>query len=298
MLVIADCDTNITFTAKFKKSPNSADPEICDEDPFEELPFVSSDATTTIVGTPGVLTGANRYRIQGMPLGRTWVRFYLKDGCGNETITTTEIDVIDKTPPVAVCDEYTVVTLSNNGFARVFANTFDDGSHDNCTPVGFQVSRMNAGCGDRDENPLVERGVAARRRFERDHRFRVVDHAHNPGGGAARSGGRIEDHDVGLNINGLPDLTPDHERHGGLRQIIAGDGCVLDQRPAEIGGVELQRDRRGMAGLDPALPSSRRGASATGSDVLDFQRRVAGVGEDKCGPHHRADRHLAKLKYV
>ena len=156
VLVIADCDTNITFTAKFKKSPNSADPEICDEDPFEELPFVSSDATTTIVGTPGVLTGANRYRIQGMPLGRTWVRFYLKDGCGNETITTTEIDVIDKTPPVAVCDEYTVVTLSNNGFARVFANTFDDGSHDNCTPVGFQVSRMNAGCGDRDENPVSQ----------------------------------------------------------------------------------------------------------------------------------------------
>ncbi|MBK8517398.1 MAG: T9SS type A sorting domain-containing protein [Saprospiraceae bacterium] len=158
VILVTDCDTNQkpAFTVKFKRSPNSNDPDRCNLDPYPEVPFISSNGVTKVLGTPGVITGADRYRIEGMPIGRTWVRFYVKDACGNETVTTTEIDVIDKTPPVAICDEYTVVTLSNNGFARVFAYTFDDGSHDNCTPVGFQVSRMNAGCGNRDEDPISQ----------------------------------------------------------------------------------------------------------------------------------------------
>jgi hypothetical protein len=76
----SDCDPNVTFYVKFKKSPNSNDPAICNQDPFPDLPFVSEDETTKILGTPGVISGANKYRIEGLPLGRTWVRFYLK-GC-------------------------------------------------------------------------------------------------------------------------------------------------------------------------------------------------------------------------
>ncbi len=157
VIKITDCDPNPkpNFYVKFKKSPNSNDPVNCNLDPFPELPFVSSDPNTSVEGTPGVITGANAYRIIGLPLGRTWVRFYVVDACGNVTTTTTEIDVVDRTPPVAVCDEFTVVTLSNNGQARVFAHTFDDGSHDNCTEVGFQVSRMTAGCGTRDDVSTV-----------------------------------------------------------------------------------------------------------------------------------------------
>ena len=139
--VISDCDPNVTFYVKFKKSPNLNDPAICNQDPFPDIPFISADESTKILGTPGVISGANKYRIEGLPLGRTWVRFYLKDACGNETFTTTEIDVIDKTPPVPVCDEFTVVTLTNNGEATIFAETFDDGSHDNCTDVIYHVKR-------------------------------------------------------------------------------------------------------------------------------------------------------------
>ncbi|MEY3421149.1 MAG: hypothetical protein RIR48_1438, partial [Bacteroidota bacterium] len=148
--IISECDTTITYTVEFKSLPFD-DPRICDPAPASELPFVTKDGATEVLGTPGVLDKTGKYktrpinhRIVNLPLGRTWVAIYVKDGCGNEATDVFEIEVVDKTPPVAVCDEYTVVTLTNNGFARVFAETFDDGSHDNCTPVGFQVSRMNS----------------------------------------------------------------------------------------------------------------------------------------------------------
>ncbi|MBK9736127.1 MAG: T9SS type A sorting domain-containing protein [Saprospiraceae bacterium] len=105
------------------------------------------------------ITKRNRYRIVGLPLGCTWVRYSVYDECGNITYAFTEIFVEDKTPPVAVCDQFTVVTLSNNGWAHVFAETFDDGSHDNCTKVTLLVRRRTAGCnsnGSADEgsNPF------------------------------------------------------------------------------------------------------------------------------------------------
>lgn len=89
---------------------------------------------------------AGKWRVSNLPLGCTWIKFTFVDECGNTTDAFTEVQVQDNTPPVAVCDQYTVTTLSNNGVARVFAGTFDDGSHDNCTNVGFEVARMQAGC--------------------------------------------------------------------------------------------------------------------------------------------------------
>ena len=55
--------------------------------------------------------------------------------------------VEDKTAPVAVCDEITDVNLTSNGLAVVFAETFDDGSYDNCCLDDLQVRRMTDNCG-------------------------------------------------------------------------------------------------------------------------------------------------------
>lgn len=87
------------------------------------------------------------YTITDLPLGRTWIRYTIVDDCGNVEFCFTEIDVIDDVPPVPVCDEFTVATLTNNGFAHIFAETFDDGSHDNCSDVEYEVRRMTPGCG-------------------------------------------------------------------------------------------------------------------------------------------------------
>lgn len=89
-----------------------------------------------------------RYEIRNLPVGRTWVRYTATDGCGNVGYCFTEVDVYDNVPPVAVCDQFTVVTLTNNsntqGVAQIFAKSFDDGSHDNCTDVTLDVRRINA----------------------------------------------------------------------------------------------------------------------------------------------------------
>jgi len=83
------------------------------------------------------------YRINDLPVGITWIRYIATDDCGNQTIKETEVIVVDNVPPIPVCDEFTVVTLTATGFAKVYAETFDDGSHDNCTEnVFFEVRRL------------------------------------------------------------------------------------------------------------------------------------------------------------
>ncbi|MBC7885312.1 MAG: T9SS type A sorting domain-containing protein, partial [Saprospiraceae bacterium] len=126
----------LKFTVKFKKAPL---PDCTD--PSESIPFISSDGDTEVTGV------WPNFVIKNLPIGRTWVRYYVEDKCGNVNFMTTEVDVVDRIAPVAVCDEFTVVTLSNNGWAHVFAESFDDGSHDNCSDVTFDVRRMTPGCG-------------------------------------------------------------------------------------------------------------------------------------------------------
>ena len=59
----------------------------------------------------------------------------------------------DVTPPVAICDEFTVVSLSANGTATIFANTFDDGSYDLCCLDTLLVQRQVDGPCDGDNLP-------------------------------------------------------------------------------------------------------------------------------------------------
>lgn len=51
----------------------------------------------------------------------------------------------DYVAPVAICDAHTVVSLDNNGTARVYATDLNDGSYDNCGIVSYQAARMTNG---------------------------------------------------------------------------------------------------------------------------------------------------------
>jgi hypothetical protein len=51
----------------------------------------------------------------------------------------------DYVSPVAICDAHTIVSLNNNGTAKVFATDIDDGSYDNCHLVEYKVRRMSPG---------------------------------------------------------------------------------------------------------------------------------------------------------
>ncbi|MBK9108962.1 MAG: hypothetical protein IPM92_11515 [Saprospiraceae bacterium] len=85
------------------------------------------------------------YSITDLPLGLNWVIFQVTDECGNYTDCATEVFVEDKIPPIAVCDQKTVVTLTIDGSAKVEAATFDDRSHDNCGIRRYEAKRMDDG---------------------------------------------------------------------------------------------------------------------------------------------------------
>lgn len=92
-----------------------------------------------IPDTLGVLGVANN-----LPIGVTQMTYIITDDCGNSTVCTFNITVEDDTPPTAVCDEHTQVSLGVDGTVLVNASTFDDGSYDNCAPtVYFKARRMD-----------------------------------------------------------------------------------------------------------------------------------------------------------
>ncbi|MEZ4942374.1 MAG: proprotein convertase P-domain-containing protein, partial [Saprospiraceae bacterium] len=101
-----------------------------------------------------------------LPIGSHQVMYTLEDDCGNTTVCEFRVIVRDYTPPVAACDEFTVVGIGVDdpfdcygpagfldvppaldacnfaGVTWVKATTFDDGSYDNCGDVRFSIRRM------------------------------------------------------------------------------------------------------------------------------------------------------------
>lgn len=78
-----------------------------------------------------------------LPLGGPYdVTYIATDACGTTSQVTIQVMVIDNISPVAICDEITTVSVSSDGNVVVPAETFDDGSHDNCCLDGFLVKRM------------------------------------------------------------------------------------------------------------------------------------------------------------
>lgn len=107
-----------------------------------------SSTFTVTMNTPNGVVYGNGGFLTNIPVGIHTITFNVADDCGNTTSCQTPVTVVDASPPTVVCDAYTVVTLNNNGVALVFAQTFDDGSHDNCpTELTFEARRMTAACG-------------------------------------------------------------------------------------------------------------------------------------------------------
>ncbi|MBK9107885.1 MAG: T9SS type A sorting domain-containing protein [Saprospiraceae bacterium] len=111
----------------------------------------SNDIRYSIRVESGTVLGSDvqGYVVVNLPLGIQNAYIVAEDCCGNITERRVVLDVQDNTPPTAVCDQKTVVTISGSqspgdNTAKVFASTFDDGSFDNCNPhLFYKVIRMD-----------------------------------------------------------------------------------------------------------------------------------------------------------
>ncbi len=100
-----------------------------------------------------LFSGTNgRLIVSNLPVGIYYADYIISDACGNSDTCTAFITVVDKNVPIAICDQYTKVSLSSNGSARLNAITIDDGSFDNCQIATLKVAKMTDSCGG---SPLV-----------------------------------------------------------------------------------------------------------------------------------------------
>ena len=111
-----------------------------------------SAIVTVTVAYPGGFSPTNGGAFVSLPVGTNIITYTAYDQCYNSSSCTMTITVADLTPPIAVCDQHTIVSLTlggPNGLTKVDASVFDDGSYDACGPVTFRASRMNS-CIDYD----------------------------------------------------------------------------------------------------------------------------------------------------
>lgn len=101
---------------------------------------------TVKVLTPFGIVNGNGGLILNVPVGTHTISYVAEDQCGNIGTCQTTMKIEDKTPPIAICDEHTTVSLSADGTATVAAMVFDDGSTDNCAVDKFHVRRMPSAC--------------------------------------------------------------------------------------------------------------------------------------------------------
>lgn len=104
----------------------------------------SNQITVTISGGDEIINGNGGYT--HLDVGEYKLYYRATDACGNVTTDSINVWVSDNTPPVAVCDQNTVVSLTSDGEAWVHATSFDNGSYDECQLSKMLVRRMDQGC--------------------------------------------------------------------------------------------------------------------------------------------------------
>ncbi|NJL55571.1 hypothetical protein HC928_10525, partial [bacterium] len=82
--------------------------------------------------------------VNNVPKGLHLFKYVVEDGCKNKTTRYYWFQVLDRSEPVAQCDDFLNVSLSGqavNGSTRIYAEDIDEGSYDDCGPIELQVRR-------------------------------------------------------------------------------------------------------------------------------------------------------------
>jgi len=77
-----------------------------------------------------------------VPVGVHTIVYEATDACGNKAEKPIKLTVVDDDAPTVVCNDETVVSLTADGTATVFASSFDGGTYDNCCLDKLLVRRV------------------------------------------------------------------------------------------------------------------------------------------------------------
>lgn len=118
----------------------------CNSNVWIPMPKSNDDCTGVLrvdLAYPGGHIKDFQAQYINLPLGVHELTFTAYDLCYNHSSCSFYVTVEDQTPPVALCDRETVVTLNRFGEVWVPADVFDDGSYDDCHINKMMVRRMS-----------------------------------------------------------------------------------------------------------------------------------------------------------
>jgi len=85
-----------------------------------------------------------------LPSGVYDVEYVVSDFAQNTAVCNFKVTIIDTIAPVAVCKGQVVVALSNIAPGILLPSSVEDGSHDNCTIIKYELDRLDDAEGFRD----------------------------------------------------------------------------------------------------------------------------------------------------
>lgn len=111
--------------------------------------IVDCSGYTVSIQTPvgPILGNGGQVPAPGLAFGQHTLTVKATDECGNSSSYSFTVNVVDNTKPTPICDSHTTVALNDQGYGFAQAQTFDDGSTDNCCISNFKVKRLTDNCG-------------------------------------------------------------------------------------------------------------------------------------------------------
>ena len=140
---VIQCSPDLTFASDVFDCSSSI------ELPALEIEDICGELKSVTVQYEGGFIDGNG-GLADLPLGTSSVTYTAFDTEGNPSSCTFNVSISDMEQPIPVCDQFTVVSLTNEGNAVVDAEDFDDGSFDACGNVTFLVRRMTPNCDGND----------------------------------------------------------------------------------------------------------------------------------------------------
>lgn len=116
----------------------------------ENIVETCSGATYRIHGPSGTIFNNPLDSLTNIPYDTTTLEYIVTDSCGNETRDTVTFILRDEVAPLALAQELTVNLVDGEGNTWVYAESFDAGSNDNCSPLdSILISKDGTNFADR-----------------------------------------------------------------------------------------------------------------------------------------------------